>query len=296
MNNENLQNEASPVETPVETPVEATAPEATVEAPAAAAPNAAPTAVRAPITDPRKYFLKSNIFRGVTVLLMVVGVLLSLFLPVFTVNTLEDTTLEDYRLYFDAEEAGLDPDATSINFSIMDVISDLGNEFQLCFTLDIEEPEDWEALAEIYENPGKFTLAIDVNMANLRDKEANTAPLADMVSSFHDSRILVFIPYFALLIPVIIIIGFAISTVIRLIQAIIGFIKPSAQIKKTDASTGIVVTIFIGVCYLIHFCYSYFTLNFVSLIVLAIVSIAAIVCNTIYRKYTKEIVDAQFSL
>ena len=48
------------------------------------------TPVAAPTIDPRKYFLKSNIFRAVTVALMAVCVIFSLFLPVFSVNIGED--------------------------------------------------------------------------------------------------------------------------------------------------------------------------------------------------------------
>ncbi|MBQ8288978.1 MAG: hypothetical protein IJX76_09485 [Clostridia bacterium] len=290
MNNEEIKTpEVAPetTEAPVEAPVTEAPAEATPAAPAA-------TPVRAPITDPRKYFMMSNIFRGITVLLMVVCVIMSLFMPVFSVNTLEDTTLDDYGLNLEA--LGLDEDDTAVNFSIMDIISDLGDEFQLCFTLDIKNPEDWEKIAEISEEPGMFTTAVDVTMMNLTDKDANSSPLADMVSSFYESRILTCIPYFLLLMPVIMIIGLAISTVIRLIQAIIGFIKPSSQIKKTDASACIVTTILIVACYIVHFFYSCFSLNIVNVVIMAVVSVGAVVMNIVYKKHTKEIVDAQFSL
>ncbi|MBQ7354384.1 MAG: hypothetical protein IJW62_02570, partial [Clostridia bacterium] len=122
------------------------------------------------------------------------------------------------------------------------------------------------------------------------------SPLADMVKSFEDTRILIAIPYFLLLMPVLFVIGLIISAIVRLIQAIIGWIKPSTQLKKTDASSCIVVTIFIAVCYLIHFFYSCFTVNFVSIGILTVVAIGAVVMNIVYRKHTKEIVDAQFSL
>lgn len=284
MNNEEIKTPEVTPETP-SAPVEsAETPEAApvaetpaTDAPAApAAPAPASAAVRAPITNPHKYFLLSNIFRAITVALMIVCVIMSLFLPVFSVNG-------------DSEE-------DAVTFSVMDIIGDLPNEFKLCFTLDVEDPEDWEAIAEIYEDPGKFTLAVDATMLNLTDKDANTSPLADMVSSFYESRILTLIPYFLLLMPVIFVVALAISALIRLIQVIIGFIKPSSQIKKTDASTCIVVTIFFAVCYAAHFFYSCFTLNFVSLIILAVVSIAAVVMNIVYKKHTKEIVDAQFGL
>lgn len=231
------------------------------------------TPVAAPTTDPRKYFLKSNIFRAVTVALMAVCVIFSLFLPVFSVNIGED-----------AEDA--------ITFSIMDIVSDLGDEFTLCFA-DEMDPENWDDIAEIYKDPGNFTQAVDATVIGLL---GNDSPLADMVSSFAESRILIMIPYFLLLMPVIFVVGLAISTIMRLIQVIISFVKPTTQIKKTDASSCIVVTIFIAVCYLVHFFYSCFSLNFVSVGLLLAVSIGAVVMNFIYRKHTKDIVDAKFGM
>ena len=231
------------------------------------------TPVAAPTIDPRKYFLKSNIFRAVTVALMAVCVIFSLFLPVFSVNIGED-----------AEDA--------ITFSIMDIVSDLGDEFTLCFA-DEMDPENWDDIAEIYKDPGNFTQAVDATVIGLL---GNDSPLADMVSSFAESRILIMIPYFLLLMPVIFVVGLAISTIMRLIQVIISFIKPTTQIKKTDASSCIVVTIFIAVCYLVHFFYSCFSLNFVSVGLLLAVSIGAVVMNFIYRKHTKDIVDAKFGM
>lgn len=246
-------------------PVEPTAPEASAEAPApeAAPATPAPTAIRAPITNPQKYFLMSNIFRAITVALMVVCVIMSLFMPMFSVSIDED-------------------DEETIDFSIMDIITDLPNEFELCFS---DEPD----VDEI----GKFSEAVNATTLRLLD---NSSPLAEMVSSFWESRILILIPYFLLLMPVLFVIGLAISTVIRLVQVIIGFIKPSSQVKKTDASSCIVVTIFFAVCYLVHFFYSCFSLNIVNIVILAVVSIAAVVMNIVYKKHTKEIVDAQFSL
>ena len=233
------------------------------------------TPVAAPATDPRKYFLKSNIFRAVTVALMAVCVIFSLFLPVFSVNAGEDE--ED-----------------AVTFSIMDIISDLGDEFTLCFA-DEEDPDTWDDIAEIYKNPGNFTQAIDATQLSLMAQD-NDSPLADMVSSFYESRLLVLIPYFLLLMPVIFVVGLAISTIMRAIQVIIAFIKPTTQIKKTDATSCIVVSVFVILCYLVHFFYSCFTLNFVSVVVLLAVAVGAVVMNFIYRKHTKDIVDAKFGM
>ena len=224
-------------------------------------------------TNPRQIFLKSNIFRAVTVGLMALCVIFSLYLPVFSVNAGED-----------AEDA--------VTFSVMDIIGDLGDEFTLCFA-DETDPENWEKFEEIYEEPGKFTQAIDATVLGLF---GNDSPLAEMVESFAESRILIMIPYFLLLMPVIFVIGLAISTLWRAIQVIIAFIKPSTQVKKTDAGSCIVVTIMVALCYLVHFFYSCFTLNFVSLGILIAVTVGAVVMNFIYKKHTKDIVDEKFGM
>ncbi len=280
MNNEEIK---TPEVTPEEPAVATEAPvEAPAEAPAAETPVAAPatTPVRAPITNPHKYFLLSNIFRSITVALLIVFTLLAMYLPVFKVEVPENSLVTAY-----VEE-------DTVKFSMMDVIGDLGDEFTLCFADELK-PETWEKIAKIYENPGKFTLAIEaISDAN----KANTAPLAEMVETFEETRILILIPFFLVIVAMIFVVGLAINTIIRLIQAIIGWIKPSAQLKKTDASSCIVVTVLIAICYLLHYFFSCFTLNIPGIVILAVVSIGAVVMNIVYKKHTKEIVDAQFSL
>lgn len=246
-------------ETPVEAPVEAPA-----EAPAA-------TPVRAPIANPHKYFLLSNIFRSITVVLLITCVLMTLFLPVFTVGKGED----------------------AVSFSVMDVISDIGDEFTLCFA-DEENPENWEKLAKIQANPGNFSQAITATELSLIGD--NDSPLADMVNSFAGTRILIMIPYFLLLLPLSIVIGLIISAIIRLVSTIIGWINPSPQVKKNDAGSCIAAVILTAVCYIVHFFYSAFTLNFVNIAILGVVAIGCLVMDIVYKKHTKDIVDAQFGL
>ncbi|MGM9647319.1 MAG: hypothetical protein ACI3YH_04240 [Eubacteriales bacterium] len=288
--------EAPAVPASPEAPAEPAVPEApTNEAPAATAPippaaTSVRTPFRAPITNPRKYFLLSNIFRAVTVALMIVFTILSLYLPVFTVHIAEGLNLEDIGVI------GVDVEG-SYDFSVMDIISDLPDEIKLCYLLDEKNPEDWEEILEIKANQGDFSHAIDAaGFATALLTPEKSEWVNNILKTLTESRGLFIIPFFILLFPAIMVIGLAISTLVRLIQCIIGFFKPSTQIKKTDASSCIIITALFAIGYLISIFYSCFSLSITCMVILAAVSIAAIVMSIIYRKHTKEIVDAQFGL
>ena len=269
MNNENPN-----VESPVETPTPPVTP---------AVPRATDT-----VYNPIQYFLKSNIFKAVTVLLMIVYVFMALYLPVFTVSYEHSDSLAELGII---EEDG------DINFSLMDVINDLGNEMKLCYTLDIKDAEDLKEYLEIKENAGKFTDAVDVSVFYNASKENNEDKnfFSDLFSK-DSERGVVILAYLFLPIPLVFIIGLAISSLISLISTIITFFKPSAKIKKMDASVCLATTVFFAVCYFSHLMMPCFNLNMVVMGVLIAVSIAALVLEIIYKKYTTKIINDRLGL
>lgn len=277
MNDETLKTETTPVEHPV-------------EAPAASAPSVAPAAPSATGTafNPMKYFLKSNIFRAVTVLLMIVYLFMALYLPVFTVSYEDSDALA---------ALGAIKEEGDIHFSLMDVINDLGNEMKLCYLLDDDDMEDVKEYVEIQKNAGKFTDAVTVSVVYnaLREESENDNYLAKLLGN-EDERGIVIIAYIFLPIPFLFLIGLAISSLISLIKAIISFFKPSAQVKKLDASVCLTTTIFFALSYFTHLMLACFNLNLVIMGVLVAVSIAALITNAIYKAHTTKIINERLGL
>jgi hypothetical protein len=300
MSNEKL-NIETPVETPVEAPVDAPS-ETPVEAPAESpaetqeapveipAPPVTPAAPKATATvyNPIQYFLKSNIFKAVTVLLMIVYVFMALYLPVFTVSYEHTDALEELGII---EEEG------DINFSLMDVVNNLGDEIKLCYTLDDDDLEDLKEYAEIQDKGGKFTDAVDVSVFyNASKDDGEDKNFFSELFGNEPERGIVILAYLFLPIPLLFLIGLAISCLINVISTLITFFKPSAKIKKLDSSVCLTTTIFFALCYVSHLMMPCFNLNFVVMGVLAAVSIAALVFEIIYKKYTVKIINDRLGL
>jgi hypothetical protein len=179
----------------------------------------------------------------------------------------------------------------------MDVVIGLPDEIKLCYPLDDDDPEYLKEYAEIQEKGGKFTDAVDVSQFYNASKEESEEEnfFSDLLGD-ESKRGIVILPYIFLLIPIIFIFCMAISCLISLISTLITFLKPSAKIKKLDSSVCLTTTIFFGVCYFTHMMLACFNLNYVVLGVLAGVSIAAMVFEAIYKKYTTKIINDRLGL
>ncbi len=227
-------------------------------------------------SNPHKYFLLSNIFRASAVLLLIATVLMAAFLPVFKVEVKGIPTVE---------------------FSIMDVVSDISTELKLCLN---EDDMDLEDMLEISENYGEFNKAVDATQAYKIAKDAEEAmedgSLDNMISSITESRFVTLLPYLALLLPLILVITTGITSIIRLISVILGFIKPSTQIKKNDSASALVLAGFVALCYFLSLLYGCFSLNFVWMGLLIGAAVGSLVMDIVYKSHTKSIVNAQFGM
>ena len=234
------------------------------------------------IVNPVRFFLKSNIFRAITVLLMIVYIYASLYLPVFSVYT----------------EHPYSAKASELHFSLVDVLGDLENEVKLCYILDIEKnPEDFQEYLSTKKNSGKFTQAMDISLIcnSLKEESKNDTLFSELFSNDAE-RGTILIAYSLLPFPIFLIIGLAVSTFISMIATIVSFFNPTAQIKKLDASICLTITIFFALCHLTHLLLPCFHLNLVMMGLLTALSIAAMVFHTIYRRYTIKIINQKLGL
>lgn len=265
--------------------------EAQNEAPVAssvgtAAPSIAPAvpAATGTVYNPVQYFLKSNIFKAITVFLMIVYVFMALYLPVFTVSS-EDS---DAMTFLGINE---------VHFSLMDMVCDLDNEIKLCYTLDVDDAEDLKEYAEVERNAGKFTDAVTITVLcnYLKDTDEDKNFFSDLFGN-ETERGIVILAYLFLPIPLFFVIVLAISALIGVISTVITFLRPTAKIKKLDAGACLITTVFFAICYVSHLMMPCFHLNLTMMGLLTVISIAAIVFHTIYRKYTVKIINDKLGL
>lgn len=269
MHNENPKLEAqneSPVETFPKTP-------AVAPAPLTASP-VADTAY-----DPVRYFLKSNVFKAITVFLMIVYIFMALYLPVFTVSSEDSDAMTCLGI-------------NEVHFSLMDMVCDLDNEIKLCYTLDVDDAEDLKEYAEVERNAGKFTDAVTITvLCNYLKEESTDRHFFSDLFSRDAERGVVILAYLLLPVPLLFVIGLSFGTLVALISTVITFFKPTVRIKKLDAGACLITTIFFALCYVSHLMMPCFRLNLVIMGLLTVISIAAIVFHTIYQKHTARIID-----